>query len=123
MLASGLLVRELDVPPATLRRLAAENPARYPALFESAVPGPLSRCSILGAFPRSSLALDRDRGLSGMGFQPNASGFLDALERWWLADREAAASDWDPFAFATGWAVFLGYELAMEIEPHLRLPP
>ena len=48
-------------------------------------------------------------------------GFLAALEAWWSALRtpETAA----PLPFSGGWLVYLGYEVAGEIEPRLRLPP
>jgi anthranilate synthase component 1 len=45
---------------------------------------------------------------------------LTALENWWLAERLPAAPQ--PFPFAGGWALFLSYEAAQEIEPQLRLP-
>ena len=49
-------------------------------------------------------------------------GFLDALDAAWRAERCAR----DPaigLPFRGGWALYLGYELAGEIEPRLRLPP
>ena len=46
--------------------------------------------------------------------------FLAALDEAWRAQHVDAARDALPFH--TGWAVFLGYELAGEIEPRLRLP-
>ena len=60
MSARGTNVIELDVSGAVLRNLAAEAPATYPALLESAARGPLGRWSILAAYPRASLWLDRD---------------------------------------------------------------
>jgi anthranilate synthase component 1 len=55
---------------------------------------------------------------------PHGSGFLAALENWWRSERSpAAGSEGDAGRFCSGWAVFLGYELAAEIEPHLLLPP
>jgi anthranilate synthase component 1 len=43
------------------------------------------------------------------------------LEQWWSALRtpETAAA----LPFIGGWLLYLGYELASEIEPRLRLPP
>src|SRR5208283_4081389 len=49
------------------------------------------------------------------------AGFLGALEDWWLALRMPA--DAASLPFTGGWLLFLGYELADEVEPRLRLPP
>jgi hypothetical protein len=48
-------------------------------------------------------------------------GLLGALDAWWTAEREAPAR---PGAgpFCGGWFLYLGYELAAEIEPRLRFP-
>jgi anthranilate synthase component 1 len=119
--ASSHVRRELEVPGAVLRRLAARFPHRYPVLMDSAAEGPLSRTSILAAMPRAALWLDADGSLHTEGVAlPESTGFLDALERWWLAERVA----WQPGgpAFAGGWTMFIGYELAREIEPRLVLP-
>jgi 4-amino-4-deoxychorismate synthase (2-amino-4-deoxychorismate-forming) component I len=50
-----------------------------------------------------------------------AGGFLAALENWWLELRAPAEAASLPFA--GGWLLYLGYELAREIEPRLLLPP
>ncbi len=44
-----------------------------------------------------------------------------ALENWWLALR--TPGDAASLPFTGGWLLYLGYELAAEIEPRLRLPP
>jgi anthranilate synthase component I len=111
-----------------LRRLAARHPARYPLLLDSAASGPLSHASVLLAEPRAALWLTADGRLGAEGFTPQGSGFLEALENWWRAECApppaggAAAGD-EALNLAGGWALFLGYELAREIEPHLVLPP
>jgi 4-amino-4-deoxychorismate synthase (2-amino-4-deoxychorismate-forming) component I len=120
-------VRELDVPPDVLRRLAALHPKRYPVLFDSAADGPLSRTSILVAEPRASLWLDSSGRVGAEGITPRGSDFLTALENWWLAERLPATpagrkSGRRRFPFTGGWALFLSYEVAQEIEPQLRLP-
>jgi anthranilate synthase component 1 len=120
-----------------LRRLAALHPSRYPVLFDSAADGPLSRTSILVAEPRASLWLDSSGRVGAEGITPRGADFLTALENWWLAERLPANAA-DPadrrsghagrqsgqrrLPFAGGWAVFLSYEAAQEIEPRLRLP-
>ncbi|HEY0766839.1 MAG TPA: aminodeoxychorismate synthase component I [Steroidobacteraceae bacterium] len=111
-----------------LRRLAAHFPDRYPLLLDSATSGPLSRASVLLAEPYAALWLGADGRLGAEGFDPQGTSFLAALENWWLTERSAPLEHADPdaaaakLAFAGGWAVFLGYELAQEIEPHLALP-
>jgi anthranilate synthase component 1 len=113
-------IREIDVPPDVLRRLAALYPQRYPILFDSAADGPLSRTSILVAEPRASLWLDSSGRVGAEGITPRGSDFLSALESWWLAERLPATRQ--RFPFVGGWALFLSYEAAQEIEPQLRLP-
>ena len=113
-------VRELHVPPDVLRRLAARFPRRYPVLFDSAADGPLSQTSILVAEPRAALWLDSSGQVGAEGFIPRGGDFLTALENWWLSERIAPAPR--RFPFVGGWAVFLSYEAAQEIEPQLRLP-
>ena len=119
-----MIAHRLDVPPAVLRHLAFANPARYPALLDSVVEGPLGRISILAAQPQAALCLDGAGGLHGRGMQPaaGATGFLDALERWWQTERAPDEPGSAPMA-VPGWIVFLAYEMAGEIEPHLQLPP
>jgi anthranilate synthase component 1 len=132
--AANPQIRELDVPPDVLRRLAALYPQRYPVLFDSAADGPLSRTSILVAEPRASLWLDSSGRVGAEGVTPRGSDFLAALENWWLAERLPATpagrrsgpagrkSGRPRFPFTGGWALFLSYEAAQEIEPQLRLP-
>ena len=111
-----------------LRRLAARFPERYPLLLDSAAAGPLGRASLLLAEPGAALWLDADGRLEARGLTPRGGGFLAALEDWWLRERDTARFSGEPdsvadaLPFAGGWALFLGYELAQEIEPHLALP-
>jgi anthranilate synthase component 1 len=110
-----------------LRRLAARFPDRYPLLLDSAATGPLSRTSVLLAEPGAALWLGADGRLGAQGLVPQGASFLAALENWWLAERSAPLTEAQPLtatglAFEGGWALFLGYELAQEIEPHLALP-
>jgi anthranilate synthase component 1 len=116
------IVRELGVPPSVLRRLAARLPARYPMLLDSAADGPLSRTSVLLAEPRAALWLDADGKLGAEGTVIQGNTFFSALENWWLAEREAGAPAPTDLPFAGGWAIFLSYEMAQEVEPRLSLP-
>lgn len=115
--------RTLDVPPAVLRRLAASRPRDYPLLLESVAQGPLGRVSILAAKPRAALWLDAQGRVGTSGAVPRGESFLATLERWWLAERIPSGNGGGAeVPFTGGWAVFLGYELAQEIEPRLALP-
>lgn len=115
------VVRELGVPPTVLRRLAARLPERYPMLLDSAAVGPLSRTSVLLAAPRAALWLDAEGRLGAEGTVVRGSTFFVALENWWLAERELTVEA-SEFPFDGGWALFLSYEMAREVEPRLALP-
>jgi anthranilate synthase component I len=96
--------------------LHAQYPDRYPVLLESAALGARTgRYDLLLAGPGAALTLTADGSLSGTG----GGGFLTALDRWWQAER-VPASPGPPFS--GGWFLYLGYELAGEIEPTLSLP-
>jgi len=79
---------------------------------------------VLLAEPRAALWLDADGQLGAAGCSPRGSGFLAALEDWWRRERcpGPLGAGQDPVLFSGGWALFLGYELAQEIEPRLELP-
>jgi anthranilate synthase component 1 len=124
-----LIHRELDVHPGVLTQLAAAHPQRYPVLFDSAADGPLSRTTVLVAQPTGALWLDAQGCIQAEGMIPRGvvvpgEGFLRALERWLASEPIAAGDGLDPadLPFRGGWAVFLGYELAGEVEPRLVLP-
>jgi anthranilate synthase component 1 len=105
--------------PDELRRLNQAYPNRYPFLLQStARGGDLGQFDILFCCPGEALVLDSDGALSG----PNAehhSGFLAALDSWWKLERLTSSDNTLPFS--GGWFVYLGYELAGEIEPRLQL--
>jgi anthranilate synthase component I len=115
-------LRALDVAPAVLRRLAGSHPQRYPLLLESAATGALSQASILLAEPGAALWCDAHGALHGPQAQGAAQGFLATLDGWYARERCAPAATLPRLPFCGGWALFLGYELAQEIEPHLQLP-
>jgi len=96
-------------------------PAAYPGLLESGAGTAAAgggRFDILPMADGECLRLGRDGALSG----PHAGdkGFLTALENWWTALRVPEAAS--PLPFSGGWLIYLGYELASEIEPRLNLP-
>ena len=97
-----------------LLALHAANPDRYPFLLESVASGTSQgRFDILFAFPGDTLTLDAGRRLSGPG---QGTGFLAALDSWFLSLRRPGGA---PLPFHGGWFLYLGYELASEIEPSL----
>jgi len=100
--------------------LHVSNPQRYPFLLESAAcETPLGRYDILFAFPQSSLKLDNRFRLHGPQESPQQD-FLSAFDTWWAQLREPADVK-SRLPFRGGWFVFLGYELAQEVEPSLSL--
>ncbi|HFD79418.1 MAG TPA: aminodeoxychorismate synthase component I [Gammaproteobacteria bacterium] len=90
--------------------LHASDPGRYPHLLESAARGPAGRFDILFAFPGEVLEL---RQLEG------GDDFLERLDDHWRREYRASPG---PLPFQGGWFLYLGYELAGQIEPCLRLP-
>jgi len=143
------MLRELHLPASVLTGLALSQPEHFPALFDSAAAGILGRYSILAAYPEAVLALRADGSLHAEGVEvidpraevidPRAevvgapdAGFLSTLERWWRALRTSRDAEEGEEGFAEhgeaalpfrgGWALFLAYELAGEIEPSLALP-
>jgi anthranilate synthase component 1 len=99
------------------------QPDRYPVFFDSAAHGPLARYSMLAGEPRAALYRDANGKLTARGRDIGAGGFLDNLEAWFRAEATPAAPEPKPLPFVGGWFVYLGYEVAAEIEPRLRLPP
>ena len=102
--------------------LIEQFPERFPGLLESraaAVPHQNSRFDILPFASGESLTLGGDGRL--WGAYAGGRGFLAALENWWHAQRIIEAAKALPFT--GGWLLYLGYELAGEIEPTLKLPP
>ncbi len=83
--------------------------------------------SVLLAAPSAALILHRDGRLDAQGFTAHGATFLEALDEWWRREAASAMSASPahasgPLRFAGAWALYLGYELAEEIEPRLRLP-
>ena len=111
---------------ADLLALHERFPDRYPVLLES-VSGeePLGRHDVLFALPGARLSQAPDGALTGNIPEAGQGGgrFLDALDRWVVRERRAGTTGSSGSVFADGWFLYLGYELAAEIEPTLRLPP
>jgi anthranilate synthase component 1 len=98
------------------------HPHRYPFLLQSsATTNSLGRFDLLFAFPQDSLELKSDGQLRGPHSDEH-SEFLRALDAWWHELRNAEART-TTLPFTGGWFLYLGYELAAEIEPALDLKP
>jgi anthranilate synthase component 1 len=104
--------------------LAAAHPQRYPCLLESAAQGTNARWDILFAFPDDALILHPDGRVRDAGGLDRGGSFLEALDAAHEIRRSASNSCAGKarLPFAGGWLLYLGYELAEEIEPSLRLP-
>jgi anthranilate synthase component 1 len=104
------VVQVVDVFP-DLAAVHAANPARYPHLLESvAHDTPRARYDILFAFPGETIGL-------GGGARSDRP-FLERFDAdWRRSAMPGSASENAPFT--GGWFVYLGYELANEIEPTL----
>ena len=106
-----------------LLALAARHPDRYPGLLESVAHGTASaRFDVLAAFPQQSFQLDRDGQVRDGHGAVLGRRFLDVLDEHWRASHNEAPAAADRLPFHGGWLLYLGYELAGEIEPCLRLP-
>lgn len=111
-----------DCDPLALHRLA---PARYPLLLQStscALGGghAQGRWDMLLAADGEALRLDRDGRVRDARGAEVGGDFLAALDAAWSALRTPREEPRWPFR--GGWALFLTYELAAQIEPVLRLP-
>jgi anthranilate synthase component 1 len=115
------LISPVPVRGAALRALA-QHDVRYPVFLDSAAQGPLGRYTMLAGPPVASLTRDAQGRLRADGVSLADGGFLDNLAQW--AERDRVAPRPSPvLPFMGGWLVYLGYELAAEVEPRLRLPP
>ncbi len=114
-----LLTRPL--PTATdLLALHRLSPSRYPLLLESVAHGTAhARWDMLLAADGARLVLTPDGLTHDAAGHVQDGNFLAALDAAWQAQR--TPRDEPRWPFRGGWALLLGYELAMQIEPVLRL--
>jgi len=108
-----LIIKALPTIPDLLA-LHANNPERYPHLLNSnkaAISGDknhhIARFDILFACPQQTIASDSEN-------------FLEQLDAEWGKNRTAVETSHLPFT--GGWFLYLGYELAEQIESALELP-
>ncbi len=107
-----------------LSALIQLNPGRYPFLLQSVSAGSQQSCfDILFAFPGETLCLTAE-GLCGPSAEKAGGSFLTALDHWWLSEASGSTDGDVPdsdLPFTGGWFLYLGYELAAEVEPGLQL--
>ncbi len=109
-----------------LLALHRAQPEDFPFLLQSAVNDagqhPNARYDILFAYPSDSLQLTSDGRVLLDGIETESTDFLKQLDRIW---QQAAAHHRgidSQIPFSGGWFLYLGYELAGQIEPRLQLP-
>lgn len=101
-----------------LSAIADALPGSYPYLLDSATSGPLGQCSLLLRANGEQLSLATNGDLDGIN---DGAGFLSSLESWYQKQKRSAYqhAEWP---FIGGWFLYLGYELAAEIEPVVPFP-
>ena len=110
------------LPPDTdLLALHRLDPGRYPVLLQSVAHGTAqARWDLLLAASGESLTLGDDGATRDASGAVAGGDFLGALDAAWRALRLPREEPRWPFR--GGWALLLGYELARQVEPVLRLP-
>jgi anthranilate synthase component 1 len=120
--SSAPFVRWLDFVPDLLN-LSRAHPTRFPYLLDSAARGNLGRCSLLLFASDDALVAGPGGQLSGPG---QGDSFLARLRSWFGGEgapgRPKADAANAGLPFRGGWFIYLGYEVAAEIEPTVRLP-
>jgi anthranilate synthase component 1 len=100
------------------------HPQRYPHLLESVAYGTSqARYDILFAFPEDTLSLQSGERLLHDDGRSNVGDFLHEFERKWRTTSDGLPIRHDPkplVPFTGGWFVYLGYELAGQVELKLR---
>lgn len=116
-----MLTREL-APGTDLLRLQSADPARFPLLLESVAGGnALSRWDLLLLGDGDGLRLESDGRVRRLDGRDAGEDFLAALDADWRAASLPPPVD-PALPFRGGWALFLAYELAAQVEPTLQLP-
>lgn len=116
-------VHWLDRVPDLLG-LAQAQPTQFPYLLDSAARGELGACSLLLFASDTVLVAEANGDLRGPG---NERSFFARLSAWFRQEAApwavADAGAGTRLPFGGGWFIYLGYEMAAQIEPRLRLPP
>lgn len=116
-----MLVTRALPPDTDLLALHRQAPSRYPLLLESVASGTVhGRWDMLLAADGDSLTLHADGITRRADGTAVAGDFLSALDTEWKRSRTTREEPRWPFH--GGWALFLAYELASQVEPVLQLP-
>jgi anthranilate synthase component 1 len=107
-----------DTDLLSLHRLA---PSRWPLLLES-VAGGNARWDLLFATDGTGLKLEADGVTRDLQGDALPGQFLDLLDAQWRKAGPVPRMA-DGLPFHGGWALYLSYELAAQVEPVLHLPP
>jgi len=99
----------------------------FPFYLQSAISDPgtyqNARYDILFAFPQETLILEKDGLLSGSEIHYDSNDFLSEFDHLWKVVSDKNLVNLNPdIPFMGGWFVYLGYELAGQIESRLNLP-
>ena len=105
------------------------NPKRYPFLLQSVAHTTQQlQFDILFGFPQETLVLKNDNKLSLFSSDGDEVAlntdhdFLSAFDNRWRTQRTGDGYLTTEVPFRGGWFLYLGYELAQQIEPSLDLP-
>ena len=119
---SGPFTRVLQHTP-NLADLSAAFPDQYPYLLETTTRSKSCSHSLLLFAGSDVLVLDPENGLNGPG---SGDSFFERLESWYQSEKtgftETEHHGNPLIPFTGGWFVYLGYEVAAEIEDSLELP-
>ena len=111
-----MITRPLN-PDLSLLAMHATQPEHFPGLLESVAHGTRqARFDVLFALPDERLEL-RGGQLTGPHADSASGKFFAALDAW--AATETAAQTSPGLPFVGGWMLFLGYELANQVEPRV----
>jgi len=115
-----LITLPLPVAPGLLA-LHRRAPRRYPVLLQSVAHGTAQgRWDMLLVSSGTELELGAEGVTRDGSGAPLGGRFLDELDARWQSLRLPREEPRWPFR--GGWALLLGYELGMQVEPVLRLP-
>ena len=110
----SLIIQTLKEIPDLLA-LHASNPERYPHLLSS------NKTAIFGEENNSIARFDILFACPQQTITSSESNFLQQLDEAWLLEKSEQLIQID-LPFKGGWFLYLGYELAQQIEPGLQLP-
>jgi anthranilate synthase component 1 len=103
--------------------LVERHPGRYPGFLESASDPLVKQAGRFDILPMANGEVLQLTAQSLSGPHCASGQFLTALNDWWRALRTPRIRAPSPaLPFDGGWLLYLGYELAAEIEPVLKLP-